>query len=50
MRGYRFEIRSSHAFTISPGKPLDVAVVVYPKDPTRPLEERPAVQWFETNP
>lgn len=48
LRGYKFEVRSSHAFHVDPQKPLDVLAVAYEKGGvTTPLEERPAVRYVE---
>jgi len=49
LRGYRFEIRSSHELILVPGKPLAVSVVAFLKDLSRPLEERPAVKYVESS-
>lgn len=47
LRGYRFEMRSAHAFSMAPGAPFQVSIVIYPKDPSKPLEERPAVRYHD---
>lgn len=49
LRGYKFEIKSSHAFTTRAGKMLHLAVIAWEKGgATFPLEERPAVRYVET--
>jgi hypothetical protein len=48
LRGYRFKVASSHAFTAVEGKSTTLHVVGYEKGgPTAPLEERPAVRYLE---
>ena len=48
LRGYRFKVASSHAFTAVEGKATTLHVVGYEKGgPTAPLEERPAVRYLE---
>jgi hypothetical protein len=48
LNGYRFEVRSSHAFTAPPAVLTEMTVSVYEKGGvTTPLEERPAVRWTE---
>ncbi len=48
LRGYRFEVRSSHSFTAVEGKSTRLRVLVYEKGGvTTPLEERPAVRYLE---
>lgn len=48
LRGYRFEVRSSHSFTALEGKTLTLQLVSYEKGGvTTPLEERPAVRYVE---
>ncbi|MBW2527335.1 MAG: hypothetical protein JRI23_24345, partial [Deltaproteobacteria bacterium] len=49
LRGYRFEVRSSHSFTAIEGKTTTLRVLAYEKGGvTTPLEERPAVRYLET--
>jgi hypothetical protein len=49
LRGYKFEEKSSHAFTAVEGKALTVTATAYEKgDVTTPLENRPQVGWHET--
>ena len=48
LRGYRFEVRSSHSFTAVEGKTTKLRIVAYEKGGvTTPLEERPAVRFLE---
>ncbi|WP_437740329.1 hypothetical protein WME73_32920 [Sorangium sp. So ce302] len=48
LRGYRFEVRSSHSFTAVEGKTINLQAVAFEKGGvTTPLEERPAVRFVE---
>jgi hypothetical protein len=48
LRGYKFEVKSSHAFTALEGKALTVTATAYEKgDITTPLEQRPTIEWQE---
>ncbi|WP_231510994.1 hypothetical protein [Chondromyces apiculatus] len=48
LRGYRFEVRSSHSFTAVEGKTINLQAVSYEKGGvTTPLEERPAIRYVE---
>ncbi|HEX3771621.1 MAG TPA: hypothetical protein VHV30_12175 [Polyangiaceae bacterium] len=48
MKGIKFEVKSSHAFTAVEGKALTVTATAYEKGGvTTPLEQRPDVQWHE---
>ena len=48
LRGYRFEVRSSHSFTAVDGKTMTLDAVAYEKGGvTTPLEERPAIRYRE---
>jgi hypothetical protein len=48
LRGYKFEVRSSHSFTAVEGKTINLQAVSYEKGGvTTPLEERPAVRYVE---
>ncbi|AKT43220.1 hypothetical protein [Chondromyces crocatus] len=48
LRGYRFEVRSSHSFTAVEGKTIKLQAVSYEKGGvTTPLEERPAIRYVE---
>lgn len=48
LRGYKFEVRSSHSFTAVEGKTVQLQVLSYEKGGvTTPLEERPAIRYAE---
>ncbi len=48
LRGYRFEVKASHSFTLTEGKALQVSASVYEKGGvTTPLEQRPALRFIE---
>jgi hypothetical protein len=48
LRGYRFEVRSSHSLTAVEGKTINVQAVAYEKGGvTTPLEERPGIRFGE---
>lgn len=48
LRGYRFEVRSSHSFTAAEGKTTHLRILAYEKGGvTTPLEERPAIRYLE---
>jgi hypothetical protein len=48
LRGYKFEVKSSHAFTALEGKALTVSATAYEKGGvTTPLEQRPTIDWRE---
>ncbi len=48
LRGYKFEVRSSHTFTAVEGKNTRLRVIAYEKGgATTNLEERPAVRFLE---
>lgn len=48
LRGYKFEVRSSHSFTVTDGKAVNLRAVAYEKGGvTTPLEQRPAVRYVE---
>ncbi len=48
LKGYKFEVRSTHSFTAVEGKTIALQVIGYEKGGvTTPLEERPAVRYFE---
>jgi len=48
LRGYKFEVRSSHSFTAVEGKSTVLEVMAYEKGGvTTPLEERPAIRYNE---
>jgi hypothetical protein len=48
LRGYKFEVKSSHAFTALEGKTLQVTATAFEKGGvTTPLEQRPSIEWHE---
>ncbi len=48
LRGYKFEVKSSHAFTAVEGKMLGVTATAFEKGGvTTPLEQRPTIEWRE---
>ncbi len=48
LRGYKFEVKSSHAFTVTEGKAVELEVIAWEKGGvTTPLEQRPAVRYVE---
>ncbi|NUP05019.1 MAG: hypothetical protein HOW73_03045 [Polyangiaceae bacterium] len=48
LRGYKFEVRSSHSFSAVEGKTVTLDAVAYEKGSvTTPLEERPAIRYTE---
>ena len=48
LRGYKFEVKSSHSFTATEGKTIQVTATALEKGGvTTPLEQRPSVQWNE---
>jgi hypothetical protein len=48
LRGYKFEVKSSHSFTAIEGKSLTVRATAYEKGGvTTALEQRPTVDWHE---
>ena len=48
LRGYKFEVRSSHSFTVVEGKAATIQATAYEKGGvTTPLEERPAIRYLE---
>ena len=48
LQGYRFEVRSSHSFTVTEGKTVELRAVAFEKgDVTTPIEQRPAVRYVE---
>jgi hypothetical protein len=49
LRGYKFDLKSSHSFTVTEGKTIALSSVAWEKgDVTTPLEQRPAVR-YESN-
>ncbi len=48
LRGYKFEVKSSHAFTAVEGKTLQIIATSLEKGGvTTPLEQRPSIEWHE---
>jgi hypothetical protein len=48
LRGYKFEVKSSHSFTALEGKNVLVTAVAHEKGGvTTPLEQRPSIEWRE---
>jgi hypothetical protein len=48
LRGYKFEVKSTHSFTVSEGKVVKLDVAVLEKGgATTPIEERPALKFVE---
>jgi len=48
LRGYQFEVKQSHSFSVTEGKELDLDVISWEKGGvTTPLEQRPAVRYLE---
>ena len=48
LKGYKFGVKSGHAFTVGEGKALVVTALAYEKGGvTTPLEQRPTIEWRE---
>jgi hypothetical protein len=48
LRGYKFQVPSSHTFTITEGKTIKLDVVAWEKgDVTTALEQRPSIRYVE---
>lgn len=48
LRGYKFEARSTHSFTVRQGKALRVEAIAWEKGTaTTPLDQKPAVRFVE---
>ncbi len=48
LRGYHFEIKDTHSFTITEGKAIDLDIIVFEEGGmTTPVEERPKVRYSE---
>ena len=46
LQGYRFEVRSSHAFTLASTGAIELRTILYEKAPiSTKFEERPAVRY-----
>jgi hypothetical protein len=48
LRGYQFEVKQSHSFSVTEGKEVELNVIAWEKGGvTTPLEQRPAVRYLE---
>lgn len=48
LRGYKFDLKSSHSFTVTEGKTVSLETIAWEKgDVTTPLEQRPAIRFDE---
>jgi hypothetical protein len=48
LRGYQFEVKQSHSFSVTEGKEVGLDVIAWEKGGvTTPLEQRPAVRYLE---
>ena len=48
LRGYEFELKSSHAFTVTDGKTIQLKAVAWEQGGvTTPLEQRPSIRYVE---
>lgn len=48
LRGYKFEVKNSHSFTVVEGKTLSISATALEKGGvTTPLDQRPAIEWRE---
>jgi hypothetical protein len=48
LRGYKFEVKSSHSFTAVEGKTMSINATALEKGGvTTPLEQRPTIEWHE---
>jgi len=48
LRGYQFEVKGSHSFTVTEGKAISIEAIAWEKGGvTTPLEQRPAVRYVE---
>jgi hypothetical protein len=48
LRGYKFEVKSSHSFTVTAGKTIQLQAVAFEKGGvTTPLEQRPAMRFVQ---
>jgi hypothetical protein len=48
LRGYQFEVKSTHSFSVTEGKEVVLDVIAWEKGGvTTPLEQRPAVRYLE---
>jgi hypothetical protein len=48
LRGYQFEVKQSHSFSVTEGKEVELDVIAWEKGGvTTPLEQRPSVRYLE---
>ena len=48
LKGYKFEVKNSHSFTVVEGKTLSITATALEKGGvTTPLDQRPAIEWRE---
>jgi hypothetical protein len=48
LRGYNFDVKSSHSFTVTDGKTVQLEAIAWEKGGvTTPLEQRPAIRYVE---
>jgi hypothetical protein len=48
LRGYKFDVKSAHSFTVTEGKTIELKVILWEKGGvTTPLEQRPAIRYVE---
>jgi hypothetical protein len=48
LRGYQFEVKQTHSFSVTEGKEVNLDVIAWEKGGvTTPLEQRPAVRYLE---
>lgn len=48
LRGYSFEVKSSHSFTVTAGKTVELQAIAFEKGGvTTPLEQRPAMRFVQ---
>jgi hypothetical protein len=48
LKGYQFEVKQSHSFSVGEGKQVELDVIAWEKGGvTTPLEQRPAVRYLE---
>lgn len=48
LKGYKFEIKDTHSFTVTEGKTIDLDIIAFEKGGvTTPIEQRPAIRYLE---
>lgn len=48
LKGYRFEIKDTHTFTVTEGKTIGLDIIAFEKGGvTTPIEQRPAIRYVE---